>query len=78
MARQVTFALAVAETAYEFEHRDLHISNILIKTTKKNHLTFKVGQHEYQVASQGIKAIIIDTTFSRLKFGFFFSILFII
>lgn len=66
---QVTLALAVAEGVYQFEHRDLHVSNVLIKPTKKEWVTFVVRSLNYRVKSFGVKACIIDTTFSRLLLG---------
>src|SRR5690606_6564302 len=63
---QVAFALAVSEVVYEFEHRDLHVCNILVKPTKKKHVLFKLRSVEYRVKSFGVKACIIDATFSRI------------
>ncbi|KAI1286968.1 Serine/threonine-protein kinase haspin -like protein [Halotydeus destructor] len=69
IAKQVTFGLAVAEKKFEFEHRDLHISNILIQTTSKLHVTFVLDGQEYRIETCGVKACIIDTTFSRFTIG---------
>lgn len=66
---QVIMALAVAEAVYQFEHRDLHLSNILVKQTKKSVVRFKLRSTVYSVPSYGVKAILIDVTFSRLVFG---------
>ena len=66
---QVAFALAVAEVVYEFEHRDLHVCNILVKTTKKKNITFKLRSAEFYIKSFGVKACIIDATFSRMALG---------
>lgn len=66
---QVTMALAVAEAVYQFEHRDLHICNLLVKQTKKSVVSFKLRSTVYTVPSYGVKAIIIDVTYSRLAFG---------
>ncbi len=62
---QLTLALTVSECIYEFEHRDLHLSNVLIKKTKKTHISYVFKTETYQVDSSGYKAFIIDTTFSR-------------
>ena len=66
---QLTLALAVAECLFEFEHRDLHIANVLLKKTKKKSIKFVVKTKTYYIQSFGIKAYIIDTTFSRMKIG---------
>lgn len=63
---QVAFALAVAEGVYQFEHRDLHVCNVLIKPTKKAVATFKYRSVEYTAQTYGMKAVIIDATFSRM------------
>lgn len=69
ITKQVTFALAVAETAFEFEHRDLHISNILVKPTADEYNLFIISGQEYRVESCGFKVCLIDTTFSRYRTG---------
>ena len=66
---QVTFALAVAEVVHQFEHRDLHVCNVLVKPTKKQEVRFQLRSVYYSVKSFGIKACIIDATFSRMAFG---------
>lgn len=67
IAKQVAFALAVAEAAYEFEHRDLHNSNILIKKTSNKYVIFCLNGKSYQLECCGVMAFIIDNTFSRYK-----------
>ncbi|RWS30886.1 hypothetical protein B4U80_13612 [Leptotrombidium deliense] len=67
ISKQVTFGLAVAELCYEYEHRDLHISNILVKKTKKPYIRFHVDGVFYDVETAGFRACIVDHTFSRLK-----------
>jgi serine/threonine protein kinase len=63
---QVIVGLAIAENVYLYEHRDLHVSNILIKYTSSDTIPFIVDGHRYTIASHGIKATIIDATFSRM------------
>ena len=63
---QVIVGLAIAEHVYLYEHRDLHVSNILIKRTSNQTIPFVVDGRHYQVVSHGVKATIIDATFSRL------------
>lgn len=67
IAKQVAFALAVAEAAYEFEHRDLHNSNVLIKKTSNKYVIFSLNGKCYQMECCGVMAFIIDNTFSRYK-----------
>jgi len=63
---QVIVGLAIAEKVYLYEHRDLHVSNILIKKTSKTTVPFVLSGRRYSIISFGIKATIIDATFSRL------------
>ena len=55
--------------AIEFEHRDLHISNILLRKTSQKLLHIKLYGKKYTIATHGIKATIIDYTLSRIKQG---------
>lgn len=66
---QLTLALAIAEVLYEFEHRDLHVCNVLVKPTKKKYLIFKLRSQDFKIKTFGIKAVIIDATFSRMAVG---------
>ena len=47
--KQVAHALAVAEEEMEFEHRDLHWGNVLVKETSEKFVNFKLGGDIYQV-----------------------------
>ncbi|KAE9550202.1 hypothetical protein FO519_006589 [Halicephalobus sp. NKZ332] len=64
---QVALSLAIAETSLEFEHRDLHWGNILVKkiTTKKP-LEYCYKGKKVEVAHQGLSVKIIDFTLSRI------------
>ncbi|RZF34386.1 hypothetical protein LSTR_LSTR008925 [Laodelphax striatellus] len=64
---QVIFALAVAERALEFEHRDLHIGNILVSKTKEKHIFFKIDGVKFKLPTYLRKATIIDYTLSRMN-----------
>ncbi|KAL6466348.1 hypothetical protein MHYP_G00241520 [Metynnis hypsauchen] len=64
---QVTAALAVAEQALCFEHRDLHWGNILVKTTKEKHNHFILNGSVYSVETRGVHVNIIDYSLSRLE-----------
>lgn len=63
---QTIVGLAIAENIYLYEHRDLHVSNILIKRTTNESIPFILDGQRYNITSYGIKATIIDATFSRL------------
>lgn len=60
--------LAVAEEAFQFEHRDLHWGNILLLSTKIKQLKFTLDNHTYAVPTKGVKTTIIDYTLSRMTF----------
>nr|XP_031838811.1 uncharacterized protein LOC116429706 isoform X1 [Nomia melanderi]XP_031838812.1 uncharacterized protein LOC116429706 isoform X1 [Nomia melanderi] len=65
---QAALALAVAEKAVEFEHRDLHWGNILISPTTESHIHYKLGKKRIQLISKGVKVSIIDFTLSRVTY----------
>lgn len=52
---QAALALAVAEKAIEFEHRDLHWGNILISRTNESHVYYQLGQQKVALISKGVK-----------------------
>ncbi|CAI8047888.1 Serine/threonine-protein kinase haspin [Geodia barretti] len=64
---QVAGALAVGETALEMEHRDLHLSNILVRKTKQKSFTFRLDNQGFSLPSHGVKATVVDYTLSRVK-----------
>ncbi|XP_054744061.1 serine/threonine-protein kinase haspin homolog [Anastrepha obliqua] len=63
---QVVLTLAVAEHAYQFEHRDLHWGNILLLNTSARELNFTLDSHIYVVPTKGVKVTLIDYTLSRM------------
>ncbi|KAJ9186043.1 hypothetical protein P3X46_005598 [Hevea brasiliensis] len=66
---QVTAALAVAEAAFEFEHRDLHWGNILLSRSDSATVRFILeGKHMF-VKTYGLLISIIDFTLSRINTG---------
>lgn len=76
MFAQTALALAVAERRLRFEHRDLHLGNILVQTVER------MEQCEYQPPSSTLDGVvfrpcsgppitIIDFTFSRLDHSAF-------
>ena len=72
---QVAFSLAVAEEAMEFEHRDLHWGNILVKKTNKKQVVYTLMGRDIAVDTHTVDVCLIDFTLSRLKKGMYnFSI----
>ncbi|KAA3674167.1 serine/threonine-protein kinase haspin, partial [Paragonimus westermani] len=63
---QIALSLAAAESALQFEHRDLHWHNILVRPTRQWKLRYRVGGVSYAVFTEGIQVTIIDFTVSRL------------
>ncbi|XP_067625598.1 serine/threonine-protein kinase haspin homolog [Eurosta solidaginis] len=63
---QIVLTLAVAECAYQFEHRDLHWGNVLLLSTNAKELPFTIDNHTYVVPTKGVKATLIDYTLSRM------------
>ncbi|KAH6819001.1 Protein kinase superfamily protein [Perilla frutescens var. frutescens] len=66
---QVTLALAVAEAAYEFEHRDLHWGNVLLARKESAALQFILEGKKLLVKTFGLHISIIDFTLSRINTG---------
>lgn len=64
----MAFSLAVAESKFEFEHRDLHWGNILIAPTKQKTIKFSLNGKVIAIPSYGVKATIIDYTLSRILY----------
>ncbi|KAJ3614445.1 hypothetical protein NHX12_018018 [Muraenolepis orangiensis] len=66
---QVTAALAVAENRLCFEHRNLHLGNVLVKTTLKKKLTFCHNGTKHSLDTKGVLVRIIDNNLARLNLG---------
>ncbi|GAB2229045.1 hypothetical protein Droror1_Dr00023180 [Drosera rotundifolia] len=66
---QVTTGLAIAEAAYEFEHRDLHWGNILLSRKDIPTVTLTLDGKSMVVNTNGLVVSIIDFTLSRIKAG---------
>ncbi|XP_044483432.1 serine/threonine-protein kinase haspin homolog [Mangifera indica] len=66
---QVTAALAVAEAAYEFEHRDLHWGNVLLCRNDSTSLPFILEGKHMIIRTFGLSISIIDFTLSRMNTG---------
>jgi serine/threonine-protein kinase haspin len=67
--RQIAGALAVGEAALELEHRDLHMSNVLVRKTNETSFLFLLKGKTFCVQSHGVKATIVDYTLSRMRQG---------
>ncbi|XP_014469958.1 PREDICTED: uncharacterized protein LOC106741972 [Dinoponera quadriceps] len=65
---QTALALAVAERAFEFEHRDLHWGNILISRTEESHMYYNLNGREIKIRSNNVKVSVIDYTLSRMLY----------
>lgn len=66
---QVTAALAVAEVACEFEHRDLHWGNILLHRNGAAMVDCTLDGKKMSVNTFGLTVSIIDFTLSRVNTG---------
>ena len=68
--QQVAMSLAVAEQSLQFEHRDLHWGNVLVKRLDApNSLEYLLNGNAISIDTHGVKAVFIDFTLSRLKKG---------
>lgn len=65
----MAFSLAVAESKFKFEHRDLHWGNILIAPTTQTTLQFTLNGKTIAIPSKGVQATIIDYTLSRIQYN---------
>ncbi|AAC33205.1 Hypothetical protein [Arabidopsis thaliana] len=66
---QATAGLAVAEAAFEFEHRDLHWGNILLSRNNSDTLPFILEGKQVCIKTFGVQISIIDFTLSRINTG---------
>ncbi len=67
IASQLIASIAIAEEELEFEHRDLHSSNILIDKTNEEFAKYSINGNPFCIKLNGYFVTIIDTTFSRTK-----------
>jgi len=65
--KQVAHSLAVAEEELQFEHRDLHWGNVLVKETTDKFVQFTLRGDTFQVETGGVQTSIIDFSLSRLS-----------
>ncbi|GMH33792.1 hypothetical protein BSKO_01626 [Bryopsis sp. KO-2023] len=66
MLLQTVLTCAVGEEALQFEHRDLHCGNILLKRTTESTTSVVLREQTIQVENQGIEVVLIDFTLSRV------------
>ncbi|CAH2038479.1 unnamed protein product [Thlaspi arvense] len=66
---QVMAGLAIAEAAFEFEHRDLHWGNILLSRNDSSTLPFILEGKQVFIKTFGVQISIIDFTLSRINTG---------
>lgn len=66
---QAACALAVAETALEFEHRDLHWGNILVAPTRQRSVSCRLAGRDFELDCAGVFVSLIDYTLSRIHKG---------
>lgn len=64
---QIIFSLAAAEVEYEFEHRDLHWGNVLIKRSSIKYQDYSVDDISYTIPTGGVIASLIDFSLSRMR-----------
>ena len=66
MLFQIVVALSVAEEATQFEHRDLHWGNVLIKRVRSKEKRARLNGVDLNIQTAGLDVTIIDFTLSRL------------
>jgi len=57
---QVTFALIYLQKHYKFTHNDLHINNIMYKSTDRPYLYYKYNNKYFKIPTYGKLFVIID------------------
>ncbi|CAN8005181.1 unnamed protein product, partial [Ixodes hexagonus] len=66
---QVACALAVAEVALQYEHRDLHWGNILVTRTSEKGASYCLPDGKFHLDTCGVSVSLIDYSLSRLQKG---------
>ncbi|XP_077544042.1 serine/threonine-protein kinase haspin-like isoform X2 [Haemaphysalis longicornis] len=62
---QVILAVAIAEEAMQFEHRDLQMDNVLVKMTSNETAVFIYNKKRIVLHTRGVVACVIDFNLSR-------------
>lgn len=55
--------------ALQFEHRDLHRGNVLVRRTHQKYIYIRLDGVDYSIKSYGVMATIVDYTLSRVNQG---------
>jgi hypothetical protein len=63
---QVCSAIYVAQSTFDFEHNDLHLKNLVFKSTDKKWQKFEIDGKTWQIPLYGWLSIIIDFGYSRM------------
>ncbi|VDM45339.1 unnamed protein product [Toxocara canis] len=66
---QVITALAVAEDRLCYEHRDLHVGNVLVSECDDRFREELIAFHKVRVSTYGVSVKVIDFTCSRMRKG---------
>ncbi|GBM51517.1 Serine/threonine-protein kinase haspin [Araneus ventricosus] len=64
--KQIAISLAIAEETHLFEHRDLHLGNILVQRNASKTISYVLGGKAYSIPNHGLIVTIIDFTLSRV------------
>ncbi|XP_050031239.1 uncharacterized protein [Dermacentor andersoni] len=64
--QQVALALAVAEEALQFEHRNLHAGHVLVKRTHDDTCRFRVGGRDIVLNTRGLRAHVTGYGLARM------------
>ncbi|CAL1280794.1 unnamed protein product [Larinioides sclopetarius] len=64
--KQIAISLAIAEEAHLFEHRDLHLGNILVQRNASKTISYVLRGKAYSIPNHGLVVTIIDFTLSRV------------
>uniref|UniRef100_A0A5S6QCA5 non-specific serine/threonine protein kinase n=1 Tax=Trichuris muris TaxID=70415 RepID=A0A5S6QCA5_TRIMR len=67
--KQAAITLGILERVMKFEHRDLHVGNVLVKPTKALTIDYIVDGKAVNIPSAGVVAYVVDFTLSRLAIG---------
>lgn len=72
LTKQILLGFMIAEKVFEFEHRDLHLGNIMVKEISEETLSYLYSDKIIYLPSFRLQTKVIDTTFSRLKYSKYF------